>query len=670
MMDQNVYVAWIVAIDLAALVLATTAAKRMSKGLLRTTYFAFLATGILWVNLIFFVRYLPIPMDVAVILSRGIFIAILATLTAFGCFMIVFCGVQDELRSLRFLAFLGWNAVLATLSATGFVENGLKETDFGLAPVYGPFHPVLVISNFAWGAYIFWSAWRAFHTSQNSVFRHQLRLLFAYCLFTFLWAGTINGVLPVVFGSSRYSHVGPLGFLVLYLGIIRIVAEERNLFVERDLKALLQLENFNDHRNVFGLKQLFVAVEDMLAAGHGKVFRRGIQFAAPDGSPIEAEFLTDANHEVPLPLAMGHAQGLVQNMHLLEEHNRRMAFALIQAQATLRDPNIGKALQGTSAMLPQPLGGVYSWDEFRETIQRNRKEMIDTYGADVLCFSRGRLNTLLQVKSLAPSRLNTIFCGESGSGRGTFAHILHALRKGKLLEEIRCDAVDAALLKERLATLRTNADGLLLRDIDIYSADQINSLVPRLRTDMHLYFTACTGFPAATLAAQLHPRALSALTQVTVNVEPLRQNREELFYAIIDLTQRKLVELNKTSSGISKRLMDGLLNRSWPGNYDSLKAELEKLILWDSGPVLGSGELPGWLPAPSTPEEPVDSDDSNLTPLERAERKTILAHLKQNSFNQRLTSRELGIRPNTLILKMRKYGIKRPGRDADRPEGK
>jgi hypothetical protein len=84
MMDQSVYVAWIIAIDLAALILAATAAKRMTKGILKGAYFAFLVTGIVWVNLIFLVRYFPVLPDVAVYLSRGIFVSILATLTAFG----------------------------------------------------------------------------------------------------------------------------------------------------------------------------------------------------------------------------------------------------------------------------------------------------------------------------------------------------------------------------------------------------------------------------------------------------------------------------------------------------------------------------------------------------------------------------------------------------------
>lgn len=60
--------------------------------------------------------------------------------------------------------------------------------------------------------------------------------------------------------------------------------------------------------------------------------------------------------------------------------------------------------------------------------------------------------------------------------------------------------------------------------------------------------------------------------------------------------------------------------------------------------------------------EPTASQvEENLTPLEQAERGTIVQFLERNNFNQRRTSAELGIRPNTLIAKMRRYNIRVPG---------
>jgi len=59
-------------------------------------------------------------------------------------------------------------------------------------------------------------------------------------------------------------------------------------------------------------------------------------------------------------------------------------------------------------------------------------------------------------------------------------------------------------------------------------------------------------------------------------------------------------------------------------------------------------------------------EDDGLTPLERAEQKTILEYLLKNNWNQSRTSKQIGIRPNTMIVKMRKYGIKAP-EDLTRP---
>ena len=71
----------------------------------------------------------------------------------------------------------------------------------------------------------------------------------------------------------------------------------------------------------------------------------------------------------------------------------------------------------------------------------------------------------------------------------------------------------------------------------------------------------------------------------------------------------------------------------------------------------GRGARPE-LPAPAAADE--EAEPSGLTPLEAAEKGTIVRALEKNAYNQARTSKELGIRPNTLIVKMRKYGIQRP----------
>ncbi|HNJ33703.1 MAG TPA: helix-turn-helix domain-containing protein, partial [Leptospiraceae bacterium] len=82
----------------------------------------------------------------------------------------------------------------------------------------------------------------------------------------------------------------------------------------------------------------------------------------------------------------------------------------------------------------------------------------------------------------------------------------------------------------------------------------------------------------------------------------------------------------------------------------------------DSSIVDGSlPKLPAQATARKLEKAQAIPDLAHLTPLENAERRTIYEHLVANNFNQRKTSEEIGIRPNTLIAKMRKYEIAPPG---------
>jgi len=52
--------------------------------------------------------------------------------------------------------------------------------------------------------------------------------------------------------------------------------------------------------------------------------------------------------------------------------------------------------------------------------------------------------------------------------------------------------------------------------------------------------------------------------------------------------------------------------------------------------------------------------EEGLTPLEAGEKAIINSYLIRHKWNQARTAKDIGIRQNTLIVKMRKYGIKAP----------
>ncbi|MCE9598594.1 MAG: hypothetical protein K8S54_11550 [Spirochaetia bacterium] len=87
----------------------------------------------------------------------------------------------------------------------------------------------------------------------------------------------------------------------------------------------------------------------------------------------------------------------------------------------------------------------------------------------------------------------------------------------------------------------------------------------------------------------------------------------------------------------------------------SIAVEQGRQLLQHNGAHQSANEEIRNIAAPQSNE-----DTGSLSPLEVAEKATILNYLQKNRFNQARTSRELQIRPNTLIIKMRKFGIARP----------
>ena len=126
-------------------------------------------------------------------------------------------------------------------------------------------------------------------------------------------------------------------------------------------------------------------------------------------------------------------------------------------------------------------------------------------------------------------------------------------------------------------------------------------------------------------------------------------------------------------SGIAKpERPDGLVPLGWyEGQFDELsrlRAENFRLTLAvEQGRILhlqsNSGEMleSGVMDDRESETQPM-AIESDLLPLERAERRVIVEFLEKNSYNQRRTSQEIGIRPNTLSAKMRKYNIQPPAR--------
>ena len=107
-----------------------------------------------------------------------------------------------------------------------------------------------------------------------------------------------------------------------------------------------------------------------------------------------------------------------------------------------------------------------------------------------------------------------------------------------------------------------------------------------------------------------------------------------------------------------------LLDHPWPGNVRELENLVERLVVLTDRDRIVLSDLPGTFSSsgPAAGRH-VDGLVATGTPLADIEREILSAALESNDWNQTRTARNLGITRNTLIYRMRKYGLRRPARN-------
>jgi DNA-binding NtrC family response regulator len=129
---------------------------------------------------------------------------------------------------------------------------------------------------------------------------------------------------------------------------------------------------------------------------------------------------------------------------------------------------------------------------------------------------------------------------------------------------------------------------------------------------------------------------------------------------------------HKPPPRVSREVMDRLRAYRWPGNVRELQNVIERAVL-----LAVDGEItPGMMPEPSAaradgaPASAASHFDGPApsTSFAEAERRAILRAIEASGWRISGTggaAERLGLKPTTLHAKMKKLGIRRPGRAPD-----
>ncbi len=292
-----------------------------------------------------------------------------------------------------------------------------------------------------------------------------------------------------------------------------------------------------------------------------------------------------------------------------------------------------------------------------------------------------------QVSQFARLPCTVLITGESGVGKELVALSLHqhSPRRPGPLVTLNCGAIPATLAeselfghekgafsgaeRERLGCfLRADQGTLFLDEIgDMPMAEQVKLLrVLETKSLRHVGGDDEVKVDVRILAATnrdlkraIHDnrfrKDLYFRLGTVIHVPPLRDHLEDVPALVEHFLTRLAVEYRRRFT-LSASALDRLQSYSWPGNVRQLRSVLETAVATTEGNIISSRSLDRLL---LDEQFSAASEQLPTLNLEELEARAIRQALTQTGGNNTQAARLLGIHRDTLIAKMKKFGIER-----------
>ncbi len=301
-----------------------------------------------------------------------------------------------------------------------------------------------------------------------------------------------------------------------------------------------------------------------------------------------------------------------------------------------------------------------------------------------------RMNRILElIDQVGPTEANVLILGESGTGKELVAQAVHeaSQRKQGPLIKVNCAALPENLLESELfgyvkgaftgavkdkpgrfqladggtlfldeiGELPMNLQAKLLRALQERLVEPLGSVKP---VSVDVRFLAATN---RDLQADVHEGNFREdlyyrLNVLEIAIPPLRDRVEDI-PPLTDFLLRKLSKRNnRVVRSVSPEFMHALSHYPWPGNVRELENVLERALILCRSDVLGLQDLPEKFFAEGT-AGPAAGDFQAGTPLEEAEKRTLIQTLQDHGGHREKTAGALGMSRRTLQYKLKKYGL-------------
>jgi DNA-binding NtrC family response regulator len=294
-----------------------------------------------------------------------------------------------------------------------------------------------------------------------------------------------------------------------------------------------------------------------------------------------------------------------------------------------------------------------------------------------------------QVELLAASdRTTVLLLGESGSGKGRVAELIHSHspRRTNPFVEVNCaaltpDALEVALFGQDVAAgdnghephvglfevaaggslfldeigeLSTHLQARLLRVFEGKGFRRVGG-TREIASDVRIIAATNRDLVTEVNEGRFREDLYYRLSVMPLYLPPLRaRSREDLVELMGRIVDDLRPHLPAAPQAIGDDALDRLMRHSWPGNIRELRNVLERAMIVGRGAErLEVRHLPADVRDSSVPM----MEQHVARTLEEVERVHIERTLRAHGANRTHAARELGISRATLIKKIREYGL-------------
>ncbi|HMK43073.1 MAG TPA: sigma-54 dependent transcriptional regulator [Dissulfurispiraceae bacterium] len=291
------------------------------------------------------------------------------------------------------------------------------------------------------------------------------------------------------------------------------------------------------------------------------------------------------------------------------------------------------------------------------------------------------------LEKVIPTKSNILILGESGTGKGLLAELVHcnSARRDRPFISINCSAIPEGLLESELFGYKKGAFtgavsdklGLIpLAHQGTLFLDEIGDMPPALQAKLLKVLESGEVFPLGdTRPRHVDVRIISAtnanpeeriqrglfredlywrLNVIEIKVPPLRERPDDIEILAKHFVRKFADEQGKKMVSLEPDALAALFEYRWPGNVRELKNVIERAVIMCETDMVAAADLPEKISAAHRAQQ---TCSSLKVCLNNYEHHLLFSSLKAQRFNKEATAQALGIDLATLYRKLKKYGI-------------